>query len=347
MGYPKVISIIDCFVHDRNVEQNLLKSVKTFKSQGCDVLLVSNTKISQEILEEVNYFFYDSRNQLFCHEYPGVSDVDFWTDNGGFVVHNIKSGLQKHGLSVLINLFNSLELAKSLGYTHFQRFETDDLYGPDSLDWIRKVPDLVNNGSKKGLFYINPDNSPADASFHYFYCEIDYFLEKFKRIKSEMDYEYYLMEIQGNRNFRIVEVFIYDHLLKCSNEDLLILKDGKTQMKVDFPDTVWNTVSSASNLPTKYGGCLTGVYRVYKGGIDQDALFLYSYNYVDEGKNRRIRVRCSDGQDFYITHDLNCSGNWAYHPIPNNVTSIEVEEGDKILFKENITEIRSHIDFKV
>ena len=109
----------------------------------------------------------------------------------------MKSGLQKHGLSVMINLFNALDIAKSLGYTHFQRFETDDLYGEESMKWVSRIPETVLSENKKGLFYLNDYNIPADASFHYFFCEIDYFLEIMPKISCEEDYEKYLVDIQG------------------------------------------------------------------------------------------------------------------------------------------------------
>jgi glycosyltransferase involved in cell wall biosynthesis len=255
LGKAKTISIIDCFVHDSKVESNLIECINRLKLNGHDVFLISNTSIRKDILEAVDYHFYDSRNQLFKKDYPGVNDVDFWSNQGHFTVHNLKSGLQKHGLSVLINLFNALDIAKNIGYTHFQRFETDDLYGSESMKWISNVPELVITQGKNGLFYLNESNHPKDASFHYFFCEIEHFLNVMPRISKEEDYEDYLISNQGSREFKIVEAYIYDNLDKNS----VLVREGNNQMKKDFSDTIWNTVVSASNLPTKYNGCLSGI----------------------------------------------------------------------------------------
>lgn len=344
---PKVISIVDCFVHDETVENNLRNCLIKLRSEGHDVLLVSNTKIKTDILEMANYHFYDSRNQLFTREYSGISDVDFWFDCEFFKVHNIKSGLQKHGLSVLVNLFNSLRLAKSLGYTHFQRFETDDILGPISLEWIMTIPMLVESNNSSGLFYVNPNNSPPDASFHYFYCEIDYFLKSVKNLSSEEDYIQYLMETQGNMDFKIAEVFLYDHIIKMSSEGRILVKDGTTHMRKDFPDTIWNTVSSASNLPEKYKGCVTGIYRAFdKSGNDQDFFYLYSYNYINIPVQRRISVETMDANNLVISHNLSSKGSWSLHIIPKNTLKIMVYEGDDLIFSEDIENIKSYIEQK-
>jgi glycosyltransferase involved in cell wall biosynthesis len=341
----KTISIVDCFIHDKNVEYNLVNCIKRLKDNEHDVFLISNTPIEKNIIERVDYYLYDNRNQLFEKDYDGTSDVDFWTDCGYFIVHNMKSGIQKHGLSVLINLFNALRISKELGYTHFQRFETDDLYGPLSLDWIDKIPKFIQDQSKKGLFYINRHNSPPDASFHYFNCEIEYFLNEFTNIKSEEDYEKFLLESQGNKKFRIVEEFLYHHIVERESE--LILKDGG-KMSEDFPDTVWNTVCSSSNLPAKYKGCITGIYQVYRGGQKENFLHLYSSNYLDSSKERIIRVEYRETEilSFDINHSLPVKSSWCLNQIPITTESILVFENGELLYTEKIEDVKSHIELR-
>jgi enoyl-[acyl-carrier-protein] reductase (NADH) len=66
---------------------------------------------------------------LFQDIFTDVKDINLWKIMDGFKVNEHTSGLQKHGLSVLVNLFNALKMAKNLGYTHFQRVEADDIFG--------------------------------------------------------------------------------------------------------------------------------------------------------------------------------------------------------------------------
>ena len=330
----KTISIIDCFVHDKKVEYNLIKSIKRLKENGHDIFLISNTPIEKDIIELVDYHLYDKRNQLFKKEYPGVTDVDFWYDQGNFVVHNMKSGLQKHGLSVMINLFNALDIAKGLGYTHFQRFETDDLYGDESMKWVSKIPERVLLENKKGLFYLNDYNIPSDASFHYFFCEIDYFLEIMPKISCEEDYERYLLDIQGSRDFRIVEVYIYDNIKKC-NQDLLVIREGGEEMRKDFPDTIWNTVVSASNLSNKYKGCITDLYRVIDKSGNPEGYCLYSHNYLDQDVTRRIVVHTEGASEFDIHHKLTGRNSWWLNNLIGTPYRIDVYQEDEFLYSHS------------
>ena len=324
----KTISIIDCFVHDAKVESNLIECINRLKLNGQDVFLVSNTSIRKEILDMVDYHFYDSRNQLFKKDYPDVKDVDFWSDQGHFTVHNLKSGLQKHGLSVLVNLFNVLDIAKNIGYTHFQRFETDDLYGENSMLWISQIPETVIKNDKKGLFYLNESNYPKDASFHYFFCEIDHFMKTMPRISKEEDYGDYLMNIQGSRDFKIVEAYIYDNLDKGS----VLIREGNIEMKSDFPDTTWNTVVSVSNLPTKYKGCISGIYRKLDNAGNHTGYCLYSQNYLDNEVTRKIVVHTPDSEDAVIYHKLVGRDSWWLNDIEGEPAHIDVYEGDLIVY---------------
>lgn len=332
----RTISIVDCFVHDKKVESNLEACIKRLKENGHDVFLVSNTAVSKDILESVDYHLYDSRNQLFKKEYPGVIDVDFWTNHGNFTVHNMKSGLQKHGLSVLINLFNVLDICKNLGYTHFQRFETDDLYGEKSMHRIASIPGEILSDDKKGLFYLNELNVPSDASFHYFFCEIEHFLKIMPRISKEEDYEKYLMDIQGSRDFRIVEVYIYDHVKKA--KDSLVLRDGGTQMNEDFPDTIWNTVVSASNLSAKYRGCVTDLYPIVDIRGNLDGYCLYSQNYLDRDVIRRIVVYSEGSEKFEVVHKLVGRNSWWLNNLLGTPYKIDVYENQEFLYSSIIEE---------
>ena len=324
----KTISIIDCFVHDAKVESNLIECINRLKLNGQDVFLVSNTSIRKEILDMVDYHFYDSRNQLFKKDYPDVKDVDFWSDKGHFTVHNLKSGLQKHGLSVLVNLFNVLDIAKNIGYTHFQRFETDDLYGENSMLWISQIPEMVIKNDKKGLFYLNESNYPKDASFHYFFCEIDHFMKTMPRISKEEDYEDYLINIQGSRDFKIVEAYLYDNL----DKDSVLIREGNLEMCSDFSDTTWNTVVSVSNLPTKYKGCISGIYRKLDNAGNHTGYCLYSQNYLDNEVTRKIVVHTPDSEDAVIYHKLVGRDSWWLNDIEGEPANIDVYEGDLIVY---------------
>ena len=152
-------------------------------------------------------------------------------------------------------------------------------------------------------------------------------------------------------NFKIVEIFLYDHILKATKDGTsgsLLIKEGSTHMRDDFPDTVWNTVSSASNLPEKYRGCVTGIYLAFSpSGSQQDFLYLYSHNYSNAQINRQIEVIVDDNNyPIRVDHNLIGKGAWCLNVIPKNTSQILVYEQDILIFSESSVGIKSYIENK-
>lgn len=362
----KFIAIVDSFVHKKEVEEKLIECLNRLEEDGIPVLLISNTKINPEILEKVDHFFYDGRNQLFTDgRFTNVRDIDLFKDNDVFEAHEIKSGLQKHGLSVLVNIFNSLNYAKSLGYTHFFRFEVDDEFGQKSREFIKEVPKLVLENNKKALFYFNEgefhngvnDSEPENVSFHFMYSEIDFFLNNITKISNESDYEKYLLSTKGNLDFEIVEEFIYNNL-KRSDQNLILKKNGSVDMRNDFPDTEWNKIVSESNMSDKFNGCTTLIYKVHKfptgvssilnpwQGDETDQICIMSYNYRDVSIQRRIEVVFRDGNKSEIIHNLPWNGSWSFNTFDRNVEKINVYEDDQFIYEEKTDKSKNYIVFK-
>ena len=337
------ITIIDCFANNEIIKIKLKDAIRKIKSTGCDVMLVSNTSMERDIIDMCDFYLYDKRNQLFKKEYSNVVDVDFFNSTGPFVAHNIKPGLQRHGLSVLVNLFNALNTAKSMGYTHFQRIECDDIFGNISLATMSNAEDMCIKEGKKGLFYFNESSDENNISFHYFYCEIDYFLNSVNKISNEDDYIEYLMRENGNMDFVIAESYVYDNLLKSGRENIII-KSGGHDIDLDFPDTIWNTETSGSNIDEKYDGCLTEIYKTYNDDDTQGTNVIYSYNYSANPKKISVNIH-SDSSDYHIEHSCGGKGAWTYTPIPDDVIYIDVYENDIKLYSQKNENIKSYLKF--
>jgi glycosyltransferase involved in cell wall biosynthesis len=352
MFKQKTITIVDSFVYSDSIREKLIRTLNWMREDGHEVLLISNTIVDKEILGKVKFYLYDSRNQLFEENYPSGNLVDFWKIiNDGLEIHDLVPETQKHGLSVLINLFNALHYARAQGYTHFQRLEVDDLFGINSREYIRQVPIICEKNEKRGLFYHNSEKTPPDTSFHYFYCNIDDFLNKVPRISKEQDYIDYLVTTQGNRTFKIVEVFLYENMKKNGDGEFL-LKNGAAQMYSDFPDTRWNTETSISSFDTKYGKCTTKLYYIneydkennlYKRG---NTYMLLTYSYHSDRTNRKIKLSKNNGEEFYIHHETNSAGGWMWNEVPVDIKSISVYENEKLLYTEYASDCLSYVNFK-
>lgn len=342
----RTISIIDCFVYKNEIKEKLILAIERLRKLGKDIFLITNTPVDKDITSLVDYVFYDHNNRLFTLNKYKHNNIMFYKSMGWFTINDIVPHLQRHGLSVLTNIFRSLTIAKNLGYTHFQRFEVDDLFGEKSLEWIKQVDLMCVNENKKGLFYINRNNTPPDFSFHYYYCDIEYFLKKCHNIFGERDYDEFIKKHNNDNTFIMAEEFMY---LNLHDSDEVILREGQLMFQ-DFSDTTWNTEVSTCNLEKKYNFCSTKVYGNYKKDEfgyfnEQDNYVLLSYNYSDYERVRKVILKLKDGTERTIFQTLGGRNSWTFEYIPSNVKSIDVFENDKFLYKEEIDKPESNIHF--
>ena len=338
-GEFKTITIVDCFVHNENVLNKLELCIDNLKKYNHTILLVSNTIVPEHIIKNVDYYLYNSNNILFKGEYTNSEPVVFWKEIGQLTTYEIVNTIQKHGLPVMVNLFNSLDLCKSLGFTHFQRVEVDDLYSNKGYEYIKSVPLICHEQNKKGMFYFNEGR---DVSFHYFYSEIDYFQKIINRIDCEEDYKNYLQNHGYGTDFINVEKYLYDNINR-KDYGLIIRKDGEIDMNSDFQGTEWNTETTVSNVSSKFNGCSTKLYNI----SGQDSIMLLSYNYNHFRSERKIVVNYIDGSLETIYHGLENYGHWSFNIFENKIEKLLVydNQNDEFLYEIINQNILDYITF--
>jgi hypothetical protein len=177
------------------------------------------------------------------------------------------------------------------------------------------------------------------------YCSIDYFLNNIREINAEEDYYDYLKNEMQSSSFRNVEEFVRHNL---NNSDLTNIKTLKgSDMNKDFPDTIWNTEVSSSNIDSKYKNCTTSLYKVFDTeGNQKDSIAILSYNYSESTCERRIEIVYNSGVIKEIYHKVNGKGFWSYDLISNLIEKILVFEGEELLYFETAENIQSHIILK-
>ena len=336
----KVITIIDCFVHNKEIEMLLSSKLDQLKSCGKKVFLISNSNISESIIGKVDYFFSNRENHLFEDKFDEVSPVIFWGVYPWFTIYKVEKGYQKHGLSVLRNIVDALKISKQMGYDYFERLEVDSIYNQKSLEYLNFVPQLCDREDKIGLFYKNEYNGEeTNVSFHYFYSKIDEFLELFEPIRSTDDYLKWIEKKYGTKDFKNVEIFIYECLKEYGLEKFLI-KHGGNEMNYDFGEINWNTVTSISNLSEKYQGAITKILPMYQkvnnAEESKDSNIIFSENKKDDIKDRKILYYHDDRLVGELRHTLKHNGHWIYNEVPNYVNKIEVFEYENLLYVDEI-----------
>jgi hypothetical protein len=334
----KPIIILDAFVTDKQEEGTLISFIDSVKTIGDDLLLMSNTTTSKEVQDKVDYFFYDKRNQLFKEKYSKYDYVNYWTQYDWFKVSNCFPHTQNHGLSVLISLFRSVRIAKELGYTHFYKMEYDAKLTEKTKIKIKGLNDECVLNNKKGVFFVDNHNDHSSMSVHYFFCEIDYFLDNFWNITCEQDYINFLETEFGNRDFLIMERFMYENVKKLSYDEIYV-KDG---FFTEFDSTLWNTKQTRVYDDKKYKECVT---KFYLKQDHPDEIVIYSKNVKSEPDFRRILVKFNDGTEKEIIQEFGSYGAWSYITLPNNVEKMLVYDRDELLFEEYFKDIINVINF--
>lgn len=336
----KVVTIIDCYVHNKNIEELLRKKVNQLKSIGKTVFLVTNSKVVDDIAHNVDYYFYNKENHLFENKFEDVTPVVFWSDYEWFKVYRIEKGYQRHALSVLRNMMDVLNICKQLGFTHFERLEVDSEYNQISLDFLNFVPKLCESEGKIGLFYKNEyESEDTNVSFHYFYSKIEEFISLMPKIRTTDDYVLWLEQNYNTKNFKNAEIFIYESIKKFGLQNFLV-RNGSVEMNKDFGFIEWNTVTSISNLSQKYQGATTKLLPFYEmnnnNEIRKNTNVIFSENKVDELKERRILYYKNDVFMGEIRHTLKHEGHWIYNEVPSDIDKIDVIENEILLYSESI-----------
>jgi len=334
----KSLLILDAFITEEMDEKLLNNFIDSSKSIGDDILLISNTKVSKETQEKVNYFFYDKRNQLFVEDYNFNDFVSYFTNHGAFTVSNIFSHPQPHGLSVLINLFRGVKLAKELGYTHFYKMEYDAILGEETKTKIQEMNNSCESNNKKGVFFIEKDNKNGiSAEPHYFFCEIDFFIDNFWNINSEQDYIDYLTHENNNRDFITMEYFIYRNLIKSKIDEIYIYEN----MREVFSDTYLNSKHTKVYYDEKYNNCFTRFYLIRD---NPDNIAIYSINKKNIPDFRKIVVIFNDGTQTELYQEFPTYNTWVYHLVKNDIEKMMIYDVNNVfLFEEYFKNVTNEL----
>lgn len=319
--------IVSTYVYNKETEAVLNDCLDSLKKTGFEILVVSNSKLNKETIEKVDNYLYISSAPFFGNDYTNIPEIDFWFGGDFFSVHHIMPSYQRYGLSLLRNLFSTLDLSKSLGYEYFFYFEGDNFFGENSLQFIKKIPQICRENNKESMFYVNEG---WDVSTSCIYSNIDFFLSNFKPIKKEEDYRSFLLETQGNLDFQCVERYLFHNLIGIE-EDFILLKEGTSDLFQDFPDTKWNLVTGVYNTSPKYKGCLTSIFKFLGRDGEDLGMCVFSRNLRDKKTERKIEVITKD--ESHIIHQSLEVYMWTYNFF-DHIEKIRVFEEEVLIFEE-------------
>jgi hypothetical protein len=309
----KPIIILDAFLYSQARIEIFEKVLKKIKQLDLPILLISNTAISIDIQNQVEYFIYDKNNILFEYEYESYPFCNYYLYNGSFTWEQHGHSKQKHGLSVLCNLTKSCDFAIQQGFNKFIRFEWDFLMHDNDLNTIKNLIHNFINSDQKAFFILNPSNQQKEEEIQYYFwmVDFDFWNKKFPKIYNEIDYQNFIFNKNKNKKFNIVERFTY-----------LVFKDYFNQMTLITGEDFKNTIAPNSSidvvatdttfLPPNGIGVNRGLARVWKNGKQTDEFIFITCNRMNKNIDMNDYYITFNNQTQHIHHEV-AHKNYTYH----------------------------------
>ena len=194
------------------------QALESLKPLNIDTILSTHCPISPDLQNAATHFLFDKNNPLIRHDYYEQS----WFDKEDYYslikLHKNDNDLQ-HALAVYINYYNGILHAKSLGYKTAICTNFDIVFHEDDLNIIRKKVNEMNQSDKKSFYMTSNANEGIHYKTIFFITNIDFFIENFKYVTNENDYNLLTREVGSNTN--CLENVFYQ-TLKSKSDQLLL-----------------------------------------------------------------------------------------------------------------------------
>ncbi len=137
--------IVDTFITSPDKEDLLIENLKTIKQFGHDIFLVSHSKLSAKVLDEVEYFLFDKDNTF------NSNHVYSWRKDGDLEIRiNIR---KSHEWPIIRSMRLAFNTAKSLGYEYFIFTEFDHHYSASDVERVQRIIENSIENDKEFVFW--------------------------------------------------------------------------------------------------------------------------------------------------------------------------------------------------
>jgi FkbM family methyltransferase len=325
--------IVDTFVSSPDKEDLLIENLRTFRLFGHDIFLVSHSKLSQKVLDEVDYFLFDRDNSF------NENHVYSWRkDEGREIRINIR---KSHEWPIIRSMRLAFNTAKSLGYEYFIFTEFDHKYSQSDVDRVQDLIEKSIEREKEMIFWapqerVDYGGYGNETGIFYETCFFSGYLDEFLKI-FESSFPKTLEEY--NQNFasqfpNSLEFWFWKHFSPSSEKYTIV----PNYVKLDLKDSDIN-VSSYQNfkcliLPSSKHHYL---YITNDNFIDYDFKVYFNNQKSDEFKlNRyykliRLEENCQIRIDAFSEGNLVSSDVMEY----DSDSSDEYEKNGIIIFNNN------------
>lgn len=212
----KDVCLVAAYTPDQEREDMLRRLTRFLKGKK-DIVLISHTPTPKDIIEDVNYHFYDQENELLSVKsapsfwwYHDIGNAIIWSNDVWY--HDNHKATRPVGYSMLPvtrNFFFGVNICKILGYDFVHYIEYDSEI--ESVDFINSTNELLTEYD--GVTYWTENNHPHGA-----FCS--YNLNSYSFDELKWDKKLFLdefLEILKLPKEGSVENFVFDKMSKNKN----------------------------------------------------------------------------------------------------------------------------------
>lgn len=262
----KDLIIINSYTPDYEREELLRKFVNQIDKTNFDIMVVSHSRLPDDLYEKVEYFIFDKENEVLTNI---ESKYSSWWGNESFQIHTTESRKFNHSVAAYKLFFIGINNAKILGYKKAHIIEYDTLL--NDMSHFNDNSKLLDNYS---VIYYKTNYTPAlisfPMSFNLHKLNEEWFkLQKHKIINSDYktleDLEIFLLKQQQDTYYKSHETLkdgsikinlyasfgkeIWTCPLVDENNDLILFVNNKN--KEDLKVKVVINENTIKNLVTK------------------------------------------------------------------------------------------------
>jgi len=262
----KDLIIINSYTPDYEREELLRKFVNQIDNTNFDIMVVSHSRLPDDLYEKVDYFIFDKENEILTNI---ESKYDSWYGTKSFEIHTTEARQFNHSVAAYKLLFIGINNAKMLGYkkAHIIEYDTS----------LNDMSHFINNSKlldNYSVIYYKTNYTPSLISFPMSF-NIDKLNEEwFKLQKSKIisgkyktleDLEFFLIKQQQNTHHKShktledgsIEINLYASFGKeiwtCplvdESNDLILFVDNKNKEELKIKVVINENI--IKNLVTK------------------------------------------------------------------------------------------------